>query len=87
MERLRDAIGSVQVLAICIDAGQGVMVGVKEVFPDVEHRECMLHLVVNFKKKYHGKIFDDHLWQLLIHGVHTSSRSIGKQWMKQNQKQ
>jgi hypothetical protein len=38
------------------------MAGVKEVFPNVEHRECMLHLVMNFKKKYHGKIFDDHLW-------------------------
>jgi transposase-like protein len=62
MERLRDGIGSIQVLAICIDVGQGVMAGVKEVFPDVEHRECMLHLVMNFKKKYHGKIFDDHLW-------------------------
>ena len=22
----------------------------------------MLHLVTNFKKKYHGKVFDDHLW-------------------------
>ena len=22
----------------------------------------MRHLVVNFKKKFHGKVFDDHLW-------------------------
>ena len=34
----------------------------KEVFLDAEHRECMLHLVMNFKKRYSGKIFDDHLW-------------------------
>ncbi|KAM0838195.1 hypothetical protein ACQ4PT_061129 [Festuca glaucescens] len=49
-------------LAICTDAGQAVMTGVKEVFPDAEHRECMFHLVSNFKKKFHGKVFDDHLW-------------------------
>jgi predicted nucleic acid-binding Zn finger protein len=27
-----------------------------------EHRECMYHLVTNFKKRYSGKIFYDHLW-------------------------
>jgi hypothetical protein len=27
-----------------------------------EHRECMFHLVTNFKKRYHGKVFNDHLW-------------------------
>jgi transposase-like protein len=62
MQRLRDAIGSPEGLAICTDAGQGVMAGVKEVFPEAKHRECMLHLVMNFKKRYTGKIFDDHLW-------------------------
>jgi len=62
LQRLRDAIGAPTGLAICTDAGQGVMAGVKEVFPDAEHRECMLHLVMNFKKRYSGKIFDDHLW-------------------------
>ena len=29
-------------------------------FPEAEHRECMFHLVTNFKK-YRGKVFDDHL--------------------------
>ncbi|XP_066380382.1 uncharacterized protein [Miscanthus floridulus] len=38
------------------------MAGVKEVFPNGEHRECMVHLVSNFKKRYNGKIFEDHLW-------------------------
>jgi hypothetical protein len=38
------------------------MVGVKEVFPNAEHRECMFHLVQNFKKRWTGKVFDDHLW-------------------------
>ena len=62
MQRLRDAIGSPVGLAICTDAGQGVMAGVKEVFPNAEHRKCMVHLVSNFKKRYNGKIFEDHLW-------------------------
>jgi hypothetical protein len=55
---LRQAIGSPTGLAICTDAGQAVMTGVKEVFPE----ECMFHLVSNFKKKFSGKVFDDHLW-------------------------
>jgi len=41
---------------------KAVMAGVKEVFSSAEHRECMLHLVTNFKKRYTGKVFEDHLW-------------------------
>jgi hypothetical protein len=35
---------------------------VSKVFPDAEHRECMHHLIQNFKKHYSGQIFDDPLW-------------------------
>ena len=59
---LREVIGSPRGLAICTDAGQAVMAGVGEVFPGAEHRECMHHLVSNFKKRYSGKVFYDHLW-------------------------
>ena len=38
------------------------MTGVSEVFPNAKHRECMWHLVQNFKKRYSGKVFDEHLW-------------------------
>ena len=38
------------------------MNGVSEVFPNAKHRECIYHLVQNFKKRYSGKVFDDHLW-------------------------
>ncbi|XP_037418907.1 uncharacterized protein LOC119283468 [Triticum dicoccoides] len=62
MQMVRQAIGSPRGLTICTYAGQPVMTGVKEVFPEAEHRECMFHLVSNFKKKFHGKVFDDHLW-------------------------
>jgi hypothetical protein len=61
MQRLREAIGSPIGLAICTDCGQVVMAGVKEAFPNVEHRECMFHLVQNFKKRWSGQVFPDHL--------------------------
>jgi hypothetical protein len=62
MQRLREAIGSPIGLAICTDYGQAVMAGVKEVFPNVEHRECMFHLAQNFKKIWSGQVFANHLW-------------------------
>jgi hypothetical protein len=62
MENLRQAIGSPRGLAICTDAGQAVMNGVTTIYPEAEHRECMHHLVTNFKKRYTGKVFDDNLW-------------------------
>jgi transposase-like protein len=48
MERLKEAIGTPPCLTFCTDCGQAVMTGVSEVFPNVEHRECMWHLVQNF---------------------------------------
>ncbi|RLN13000.1 hypothetical protein C2845_PM09G01870 [Panicum miliaceum] len=59
---LREVIGSPNGLAICTDAGQPVMTRVEEVFPEAQHRECMFHLVTNFKKRFSGKVFDEHLW-------------------------
>ncbi|WVZ50255.1 hypothetical protein U9M48_001529, partial [Paspalum notatum var. saurae] len=53
MQKLREAIGSPSV---------AVMTGVKDVYPEAEHRECMFHLVSNFKKKHRGKVFTEHLW-------------------------
>ncbi|XP_039805383.1 uncharacterized protein LOC120669641 [Panicum virgatum] len=62
MSRLREVIGSPLGLAISTDAGQAIMAAIAEVFPEVEHRECMYHLVTNFKKRYRGKVFDENLW-------------------------
>ena len=56
MERLKEAIGTPDGLCISTDCGQAVMHGVSEVFLEAEHRECMYHLVQNFKKRYNGKI-------------------------------
>ena len=61
-QQLKNAIGTPPGLTICTDAGEAIMAGVAAVFPNVEHRECMVHLVSNFKKRYHGKVFDKNLW-------------------------
>ena len=62
MQRLKKAIGNPYGLTFCTDCGQAVMHGVTAVFLYAEHRECMWHLVHNFKKRYSGKFFDEHLW-------------------------
>ena len=62
MERLKEAIGTPDGLTFNIDCGQVVMKGVSDVLPTAENRECMYHLVHNFKKRYSGKVFDEHLW-------------------------
>jgi hypothetical protein len=62
MQNLRYSIGSPEGLAVRTDAGQGVMTGVKKVFPVEEYRKYMLHLMMNLKKRYTKKIFEDHLW-------------------------
>jgi hypothetical protein len=61
MERLHDVIGDPPGLAICTDVGKG-LAEVKYIFTIVEHRECMRHLVTNFKKKFNGKVYDENLW-------------------------
>jgi transposase-like protein len=78
MSQLREAIGSPRGLAICTDAGQAVMVGVAEVFPQAEHRECMFHL-----GRYLMNIFG------LQHTRGTSIylRNIRQQWRRLGQPQ
>jgi transposase-like protein len=82
LERLRDAIGLTHGLAICTDAGQAVMAGVKDVFPTTEHRECMLHLVKNFKNNILERFLKTTFGQQHILGAHTSLRCIGELWRK-----
>ncbi|KAG8098713.1 hypothetical protein GUJ93_ZPchr0013g36910 [Zizania palustris] len=62
LENLHQVIGSPDGLVIHTDACKGLEVAVDEVFPGVEHRECMRHLAANFAKHFRGKIFTDNLW-------------------------
>jgi hypothetical protein len=62
LEHLRAVIGHPDSLTIHTDACKGLEIAVYKMFPRVEHRECMRHLVANFGKYYKGKIYDDNLW-------------------------
>jgi hypothetical protein len=86
MQRLWEAIGDPAGLTFSTDCGQAVMAGVTEVFPTAEHRECMWHLVQNFKKRYTGKYLMTICGLLLILGVHIGLTKTTLQWQKQNQR-
>jgi transposase-like protein len=59
---LKMAIETSSDLAISSDAGKGLVVVIVRVFPKSEHRECMRHLMMNFKKKFQGDVFTTHMW-------------------------
>jgi hypothetical protein len=61
MQQLKLAIGDPPGLAIHTDACKGLESAISTVYPNCEHRECMMHLMLNFKKKYKGDILD-HMW-------------------------
>ena len=63
LQNLRRAISHPNGLVIHTDACKGLEVAVDNVFPGVEHRECMRHLAANFVKKFKGKFFTDNLWR------------------------
>jgi hypothetical protein len=62
LQNLRRAIGHRNGLVIHTDACKGLELAVDNVFPGVEHRECMRHLAANFNKKFKGKVYTDNLW-------------------------
>ena len=41
---------------------QGLVETFKDLMPNVEHRFCVRHLHVNFKKDFPGKVLKDAMW-------------------------
>jgi hypothetical protein len=62
MTRLRMTIGTPQGLTISSDACKGLPTTIASEFFYFEHRDCMKHLMENFKKRYHGDVFINHIW-------------------------
>jgi hypothetical protein len=63
MQQLKLCIGDPEGLAIHTDACKGLENAITPVYPSCEHRECMMHLMLNFKKKFKGDILDN-MWPL-----------------------
>jgi hypothetical protein len=87
MERLKEAISTLEGMTFSTDCGVVVMYGVSTIFPFAEHRECMWHLVQNFKKRYSGKVFQDHLWASSYSWSPYMFEKNYQAWLKSNQRQ
>jgi transposase-like protein len=54
-------IGDPEGLVVHTDAWKGLENAINEVYPTCEHRKCMMHVMLNFKKKFKGDILDN-MW-------------------------
>ena len=72
MCNLHKVIGDPAGLVIHTDACKGLEKAVEIVFPEAEHRECMRHLVANFKKHFKGKYLMQTFGQQRTHAARRS---------------
>ena len=64
MQQLQKAIGNPPHLAIISDACKGLENAIKIVHPWAKHRECFVHLMKNFSKRFQGPSFGECILQL-----------------------
>ncbi|KAL4563100.1 hypothetical protein LXL04_027133 [Taraxacum kok-saghyz] len=62
LKSLEKAIGTPNGLVIFSDMQKGLEAAITQVYPNVEHRECIRHLCSNFKKHFRGEFFTSKLW-------------------------
>nr|KAJ0189897.1 hypothetical protein LSAT_V11C800395070 [Lactuca sativa] len=62
LNSLKKAIRMPNGLVISSDMQKGLEVAIMNVYPNVEHRECIRHLYSNFKKHFRGDFFNKKLW-------------------------
>ncbi|GJR40987.1 reverse transcriptase domain-containing protein [Tanacetum coccineum] len=62
LKLLKKAIGTPNGLVISSDMQKGLGAAITQVYPDVEHRECMRHMYSNFKKQFRGDFFKFNIW-------------------------
>ncbi|KAL4586837.1 hypothetical protein LXL04_011482 [Taraxacum kok-saghyz] len=62
LESLRKSIGTPDGLVISSDMQKGLEVAMMNVYPNIEHRECIRHLSSNFKKHFHNEFLNNKIW-------------------------
>ncbi|GKB63284.1 uncharacterized protein Tco_0919470 [Tanacetum coccineum] len=62
LKLLKEEIEIPDGLVISSDMQKGLEAAISDVYPSVEHRECIRHLYSNFKKKFRGDFFKSKLW-------------------------
>jgi transposase-like protein len=62
LQNLRLSIAHSNGLVIQTDACKALELAMDNVFPGVEHTECLRHLAANFVNKFKGKVYADNLW-------------------------
>ncbi|XP_026432481.1 uncharacterized protein LOC113329874 [Papaver somniferum] len=62
LEDLKKLLGDDHEFTFISDKQKGILEGVYYHFPLFEHRQCVRHLMANFKKYYKGYSIQTHLW-------------------------
>ena len=95
MQQLQKAIGNPPHLAISSYACKGLENAVKNVYPWAEHRECFVHLMKNFSKRFQGptfgrmypaaRTFQPEYHEYLMNKMYAVNKNV-EPWLKANHK-